>query len=51
MDPQACMDRIIQATQDRDREAAREALQELWNWLAKGGLDNVRVLDPHKERK
>jgi hypothetical protein len=38
MDPNACCRRILDAAEVEDFEEAYEALQDLQEWLAKGGF-------------
>jgi hypothetical protein len=51
MDPNACIDRIIDALIDGDLEEAREAMVDLQSWIARGGFlpggDRLDVLTAH----
>jgi hypothetical protein len=38
MDPDACLAKLLDAFRDGDREAAYEAIEDLSDWLAKGGF-------------
>jgi len=46
MDPNATVQRLLEAIDDHDLEAAREAADDLSNWLARGGFapDWLRVV-------
>jgi hypothetical protein len=37
MDPDACLARLLDALRDRDRVAAWDALEDLYQWLSMGG--------------
>lgn len=47
MDPQACWERIKEALRDGDREEAQYALQDLAEWIRKGGF----LPNPDMEKK
>jgi hypothetical protein len=38
MDPDACLARLLDAFRANDREAAYDAIEDLSDWLAKGGF-------------
>jgi hypothetical protein len=38
MDPDATLDRLVQAIQDREYEDAAEAFKDLEEWVARGGF-------------
>ncbi len=41
MDPNACMQRLLNAVRDKDRFESRNALRDLVEWLQKGGFPPV----------
>lgn len=42
MDPDACVNRLLEALGDRSREEAEEAADDLNEWLEKGGFEPRR---------
>jgi hypothetical protein len=48
MDPDACLDRLLDAVADRDPQALLEAAADLAQWLDRGG---VPPRDPRTTRR
>lgn len=49
MDPTACLKRFLEACEDRDREEAADALEDLHNWIVRGGhLPKVETDATHR---